>query len=94
MNDDPSEQAAESARRAADTRHQGETKPQAHLIVHATLYYIASYSASLTELVPLLGEASALAGPPNQLRLRSCGPSAEERGAVPDPGWPSAVRSG
>jgi hypothetical protein len=36
MNDDPSEQAAESAQRAADARHQGETKPQAHLIVDTT----------------------------------------------------------
>ena len=35
MNDDPSEQAAESAHRPADARHQGETKPQAHLVVHA-----------------------------------------------------------
>ena len=36
MNDDPSGQAAESAHCATDARHQGETKPQAHLIVHAT----------------------------------------------------------
>jgi hypothetical protein len=36
MNDDPSGQAAESAHRAADARHQGETKPGAHLVVHAT----------------------------------------------------------
>jgi hypothetical protein len=66
MNDDPGEQAAESAHRAADARHQGETKPPAHLIVHTTLYYTASYTTSPPELVPLVAEASALARPPNQ----------------------------